>query len=96
LLDNLQDERLSAAKRAAIFHATLAELLLAQARALRAEHGVARLGLTGGVFQNRILCERIVRDAARAGFTVFLPAKLPSNDAGLSFGQIIEASCSHD
>jgi len=52
------------------------------------------LGLTGGVFQNRILSERILAAAPHEGFTVRLPERLPCNDAGLSFGQIIEAGCS--
>ncbi len=91
LLDCLQDKRQSVATRAAVFHATLAELLLAQARAIRAQYRVSDLGLTGGIFQNRVLCERIVRFAQDEGFKVHLTEKLPCNDAGLSFGQIIEA-----
>ena len=67
-------------------------MLLAQARAVRAEHGVSDLGLTGGVFQNRLLCERVIAGAGRDGFTVHLTERLPCNDAGLSFGQLIEAS----
>jgi len=59
---------------------------------VRAECGVSHLGLTGGVFQNRVLCERVLFDAQREGFTVHIPELLPCNDAGLSFGQIIEAS----
>jgi hydrogenase maturation protein HypF len=92
LLHCLQDARQSAAARASIFHSTLAELLLAQARVVRAECGVSHLGLTGGVFQNRMLCERILFCAQPEGFTVHIPERLPCNDAGLSFGQIIEAS----
>ena len=92
LVERLQDESLSVPARAAMFHATLAELLLAQARAIRREHGVVRFGLTGGVFQNRVLCELILSAAAREGFAVHIPEKLPCNDAGLSFGQLIEAS----
>jgi hydrogenase maturation protein HypF len=92
LLHCLQDARQSVASRASMFHSTLAELLLAQARAVRAECGVSHLGLTGGVFQNRVLCDRVLFDAQREGFTVHIPEKLPCNDAGLSFGQIIEAS----
>ena len=65
--------------------------LLAQASALRAETGISRLGLTGGVFQNRLLTEAVMRQAEAAGFSVFLPERLPCNDAGLSFGQLIEA-----
>jgi hydrogenase maturation protein HypF len=92
LIDQLQDESLGVPARAAMFHATLAELLLAQARAIRREHGIKRLGLTGGVFQNRVLCELISSSAEREGFAVHIPEKLPCNDAGLSFGQLIEAS----
>jgi hydrogenase maturation protein HypF len=91
LIEMLQDGRQSVPARAACFHASLAEMLLAQARAIRAERGISRLGLTGGVFQNRILCEQIVNVAEREGFTVQIPERLPCNDAGLSFGQLIEA-----
>ena len=91
LLPALQDTTQSAATRAGMFHETLAEMLLAQARALRAEHGVSDLGLTGGVFQNRRLCERVMALAARDGFILHLPERLPCNDAGLSFGQLVEA-----
>jgi hydrogenase maturation protein HypF len=91
LIDHLRNARRSIPARAAMFHATLVELLLAQACAVRAEHGVSVLGLTGGAFQNRVLCERVVAAARRDGFTVHIPEKLPCNDAGLSFGQLIEA-----
>jgi len=91
LLDVLEDTEQSLATRATIFHATLADMLLAQARAVRKEHGVSKLGLTGGVFQNRVLCERVFAAAAREGFSVRLPEMFPCNDAGLSFGQIVEA-----
>jgi hydrogenase maturation protein HypF len=56
------------------------------------EHGIIRLGLTGGVFQNRNLCERICRLANRDDLAVQLAERVPCNDAGLSFGQVIEAS----
>ncbi len=91
LLALLLDTRCSVARRAWMFHATLAGALLAQASALRAETGISRLGLTGGVFQNRLLAEAVMRGAEAAGFSVFLPERLPCNDAGLSFGQLIEA-----
>lgn len=91
LLAPLQDARRSVADRASLFHASLAQALLDQAQAVRATHGVTRLGLTGGVFQNRILCEQVKEGAERAGFALFIPERLPCNDAGLSFGQLIEA-----
>jgi hydrogenase maturation protein HypF len=95
LLGCLQDASQSVSSRSALFHASLAELLLAQARAAREEYGVCRIGLAGGVFQNRVLCERVLSCAQREGFSVSIPEILPCNDAGLSFGQIVEASA-HD
>jgi hydrogenase maturation protein HypF len=92
LLDRLQDTTQAVAFRAALFHTTLAEMLLAQARAVRNEYGMFRVGLTGGCFQNRLLCERALAGAKRDGFLAFLPERLPCNDAVLSFGQIVEAS----
>jgi hydrogenase maturation protein HypF len=91
LLDRLADRGASMAERAAWFHATLAATLLDQARAVRDEHGVTRIGVTGGVFQNRVLCARVARDAWRAGFEVLVPERIPCNDAGLAFGQLVEA-----
>jgi hydrogenase maturation protein HypF len=95
LLGRLMNATQPASRRAAMFHATLAEMLLAQARALRDEYGAFRLGLTGGVFQNRLLCELVLAGAKRDDFSASMPERLPCNDAGLSFGQIVEASA-HD
>lgn len=94
LLAPLQDPQRSVASRASLLHTTLARALIAQASALRAEHGISRIGLAGGVFQNRVLCEKIAGMAARENFELFIPERLPCNDAGLSFGQLIEASVS--
>jgi hydrogenase maturation protein HypF len=55
---------------------------------------VARVGLAGGVFQNRILTERAMGRLQAEGFEVFLGRQLPMNDAGLSFGQEIEYAAS--
>jgi len=92
LLPMLLDERESRVSRAASFHASLAAALVAQAETLRNETGTTRIGLTGGVFQNRLLTETVFDLAQAAGFSVFLPERLPCNDAGLSFGQLIEAA----
>lgn len=90
LLPLLLDTRLPPADRAAAFHASLADALLAQARALRQQHGDFAIGLSGGVFQNRYLCERVIALATADNFRIYLPEQLPVNDAGLSYGQVIE------
>ena len=90
LIERLLDPDTRVKERASIFHASLAGTLLDQARAVRQAHGVSRIGLTGGVFQNRVLCERVARDAQADGFEVLVPERIPCNDAGLAFGQLIE------
>ncbi len=92
LLAVLLDPAQTAAARAEIFHASLAQTLLDQALAIRSQNKVSLVGLGGGVFQNRILTELVVKSLRHEGFEVVLPERLPVNDASISYGQIIEAS----
>lgn len=91
LLDLLQDPRLSPAQRAAAFHRSLARALLDQVRQIHREQGEFAIGLSGGVFQNRLLVELIMQECQQAGYRIYLPQQVPVNDAGLCYGQIIEA-----
>jgi hydrogenase maturation protein HypF len=92
LLAALRDARRPAAARAAMFHSSLAQVICDQALAVRACTGVARVGLGGGVFQNRLLTEQAHALLRSAGFEVLFPARLPVNDASISYGQLIEAA----
>jgi len=78
------------ASRALFFHQTLATALIAQAERLRDVTGIRHVGLGGGVFQNRLLTELCCAGLSTAGFSVHVPRQVPMNDAGLSFGQVIE------
>ncbi|MDP1532731.1 MAG: hypothetical protein Q8L92_04040 [Rubrivivax sp.] len=90
LLPILGDAARPQSERAACFHLSLAQALVEQAQQLRAHTGIIAVGLTGGVFQNRLLAEAAIARLEAAGFSVHLPRRLPVNDAGLSFGQVIE------
>jgi hydrogenase maturation protein HypF len=90
LLPVLLDAGRPLAERAAVFHASLADTLLRQARRARTRHGVNRIGLSGGVFQNRVLTEQACKWLEHDGFQVHLPERIPVNDAGLSYGQVLE------
>jgi hydrogenase maturation protein HypF len=90
LLPVLQDNSLEAAERAGIFHETMAQALLDQALAIRQRQPFDAVGLSGGVFQNRLLTECVVEKLGRAGVDVRLHRDLPANDGGLCFGQAIE------
>ncbi|MEN8107925.1 MAG: carbamoyltransferase HypF [Pseudomonadota bacterium] len=90
LLPVLLDDRRSTVERAAVFHASMAHALLDQAQRIRESHGVTHIGLSGGVFQNRVLTELASGLLEADGFTVHIPETVPANDAGLSYGQVIE------
>ncbi len=91
LLPFLMDQKLSLAQRAGGFHATLAQAIAAQANAAREEYGELTVGLSGGVFQNRVLTEQALSLLRANGFDARLSHDIPCNDAGISYGQIIEA-----
>jgi hydrogenase maturation protein HypF len=57
----------------------------------RDHHGCKAVGLTGGVFQNNLLTLEIQQRLQGTGVDVLIPERLPLNDAGLSFGQVVEA-----
>lgn len=71
------------------FHETLAQLILHVAEMARQEKGLNNVCLSGGVFQNKVLTERAVYLLKCSGFDVFTHNRLPSNDGGLSLGQLI-------
>ena len=87
LLGMLSDERVPVTERAGIFHASMAQVVLQQARRIRETFAINQVGLAGGVFQNRVLTELAVQKLEEYGFRVFLPDALPTNDASLSYGQ---------
>ncbi len=87
LLPMLLDASRPVAGRAMAFHASLARAAVRLAMRLNAEG----LGLSGGVMQNRLLVELIHAEAERAGVRLIMPSRVPVNDAGLAFGQLVEA-----
>ena len=74
------------------FHNTLAEALLAMAKAARESTRLEVAALSGGVFCNRFLTVRLVTRLKQAGFAVLLNRDVPANDGGLALGQAAIAS----
>lgn len=91
LLARLLQPGLAPAQAARLFHLTLAQVIVSQAREARQELGIGRIGLSGGVFQNRLLTETTCQLLRSQGFEPMLHQALPCNDGGLAWGQIIEA-----
>ena len=84
------DARRSVAERASAVHLALADAICGVAVGERERSGATVAGLTGGVFQNRLLAELASAGLARRGFRVLLPERIPCNDGGLAYGQVAE------
>jgi hydrogenase maturation protein HypF len=69
------------------FHNGLATGLLAMAKKARQTTGLNKVALSGGVFCNRYLTNRLISLLKRDGFTVLFNRFVPSNDGGISLGQ---------
>jgi hydrogenase maturation protein HypF len=90
LFTRLADATRDAAARAEMFHTSMAHAILAQARYIHERNGIDQVGLTGGVFQNRVLCEQTIQLLEADGYAVYVASELPCNDAALCFGQAAE------
>lgn len=77
---------------AAKFHNTLAAVIVEVCRRLREHEGLNRVCLSGGTFQNMYLLVRAADGLRGCGFEVFLHAKVPPNDGGISLGQAVIAN----
>jgi len=51
--------------------------------------GIRTVALSGGVFQNALLFETLLRELEEGGYRVLTHALVPSNDGGLSLGQAV-------
>ncbi|GIV98151.1 MAG: hypothetical protein KatS3mg057_2808 [Herpetosiphonaceae bacterium] len=74
------------------FHHSVAELLAACCLAVSRRIGIRHVALSGGVFQNRLLLERLVARLAALDFEVYVNRRVPPNDGGLSLGQAAVAA----
>ncbi|MGD0437383.1 MAG: carbamoyltransferase HypF [Bryobacteraceae bacterium] len=77
---------------AAAFHNTIAAIVVEICGRLRTAEGINRVCLSGGTFQNMYLLERSVSGLRARGFEVFLHARVPPNDGGISLGQAVIAN----
>ncbi len=76
---------------AARFHNGVASMVREVCRRLRAQTGLNEVALSGGVFQNVTLLEKVVALLEGDGFMVYTHRLVPPNDAGISLGQAVIA-----
>ncbi|MEW5834419.1 MAG: carbamoyltransferase HypF [Pseudomonadota bacterium] len=79
------------ARIAARFHRGLAAVVVRMAQQQAEWHNLSTVALGGGVFQNKLLTELVLRGLQAAGLRVLLPREVPVNDGGLAWGQALVA-----
>ncbi len=71
------------------FHQTLCDMLSTMVKQLRRKHDINKVVVSGGVFQNKILFEALVKDLETSKFSVISHEKVPTNDGGIALGQAL-------
>jgi len=74
------------------FHNGLADATVAAARDAASQEGLSVVALSGGVFQNVVLLQRVLSGLAAAGLRVLVHRQVPPNDGGLCLGQAAVAA----
>ena len=86
LIDDVQ-EKVAVGIISAKFHNCLAEAMLETAKRARKTECIDIVALSGGVFCNRYLLDRLAKLLKKNSFRVLFNQRFPSNDGGLSLGQ---------
>jgi hydrogenase maturation protein HypF len=74
------------------FHLSLAVMIEEACAELHKQTGLAKVVLSGGVFQNCLLTGMVVSRLEKSGLTVLTHSLVPPNDGGLALGQAVVAA----
>ncbi|MEF3280867.1 MAG: carbamoyltransferase HypF [Elusimicrobiota bacterium] len=94
LLDSVIDEIIKDFKTgnnktiSAKFHIGVVDLICNLSLIISREHNIKDICLSGGVFQNRFLVNKLQTRMLKSGLNLYINSLVPSNDGGISLGQI--------
>lgn len=74
------------------FHNGTAEMVGRVCSHIRNDNGIDMVALSGGVWQNLLLLNKVVSILENEGFTVYAHRRVPANDGGLALGQAAVAA----
>ncbi len=69
------------------FHYAVADAILEVCLELKDKYETSCIALSGGVFQNTVLSERVLEVLRKKEFNVYVNLAVPPNDGGISLGQ---------
>lgn len=85
----------SASRVAGDFHIELICAITTLVKKFSTELTIDKVVLSGGCMQNRLLMEGLFHTLKKVGLQVYSGAKVPVNDGGVSFGQILIGGFQH-
>lgn len=74
------------------FHNSIAQVCLNVCNEIRKETSLNVVALSGGVWQNMTLLKKTLSGLRQSGFEVLIHRNLPTNDGGISAGQLLIAA----
>ncbi|MCL1809152.1 MAG: carbamoyltransferase HypF [Clostridiales bacterium] len=75
------------------FHRQVADTVFKRCVKIRERDGINKVALTGGVFQNRVLTEMVLKLLRDGGFDVYYNISVSPNDGGIALGQNYIGMC---
>lgn len=73
------------------FHLTIVDYIVTMCTSLKEEYSINTVALSGGVFQNTFLLETTIKSLEKLNFKVLIHKEIPTNDGGISVGQLVIA-----
>ncbi len=86
------DASVAVPEMAARFHNTIVDIIDKVCEIIRGDTGLDAVALSGGCFMNRRLLRQSIERLSRSGFKVYAHRDVPTNDGGISLGQVAVAS----
>lgn len=77
---------------AARFHNSIINISLEICKKIRTQSGENTVALSGGVWQNKVLLEGVIRNLEQSNFIVLWHQNVPCNDGGIALGQVCIAA----
>ena len=74
------------------FHNTIIFIIIETAKIIRNKYKLNDIALSGGIFQNKYILSKTENDLKKNNFNVYSQLKIPSNDGGISLGQLAIAA----
>jgi hydrogenase maturation protein HypF len=77
---------------AARFHNAIVDIIAKTCDIIRSDTGLGAAALSGGCFMNRRLLRQTIERLTKDGFKVYAHREVPTNDGGISLGQVAVAA----